>query len=50
LDVQDSNTREIIYSELHNNLILNYGIAATGLRLGLLMDLIHDLNVKNIFF
>uniref|UniRef100_A0A915P2X2 Nuclear receptor n=1 Tax=Meloidogyne floridensis TaxID=298350 RepID=A0A915P2X2_9BILA len=45
LDVQDSNTREIIYSELHNNLILNYGIAATGLRLGLLMDLIHDLNL-----
>ncbi|CAK5015385.1 unnamed protein product [Meloidogyne enterolobii] len=45
LDVQDSNTREIIYSELHNNLILNYGIAATGIRLGLLMDLIHDFNL-----
>ncbi|KAL7071008.1 hypothetical protein ACQ4LE_009735 [Meloidogyne hapla] len=45
LDVHDSNVRETIYSELHNNLILNYGIAATGIRLGLLLDLIHDFNL-----
>ncbi|KAF7635253.1 hypothetical protein Mgra_00005369 [Meloidogyne graminicola] len=45
LDVNDDNIRESIYSGLHNNLILNYGIATTGIRLGLLLDLIHDFNL-----
>uniref|UniRef100_A0A914DQ46 Uncharacterized protein n=1 Tax=Acrobeloides nanus TaxID=290746 RepID=A0A914DQ46_9BILA len=37
--------RDRIYAELHNNLIMNYGITGTGTRLGSLLCLIHDMNV-----
>uniref|UniRef100_A0A183BQE3 Nuclear receptor domain-containing protein n=1 Tax=Globodera pallida TaxID=36090 RepID=A0A183BQE3_GLOPA len=37
--------RSAIFAELHSNMILTYGIANTGIRLGSLMDLIHDMNV-----
>lgn len=49
MNVQDSKVKETIYSELHNNLVLTYGIASTGIRLGSLIDLIQDFNVKNFF-
>lgn len=38
--------RDRIYSELHNNIILNYGIMDTGARMGALLCLLHDLNVS----
>ena len=50
MNVQDSKVKETIYSELHNNLVLTYGIASTGIRLGSLMDLIQDFHVKNLYF
>ncbi|KAL3080764.1 hypothetical protein niasHS_005351 [Heterodera schachtii] len=37
--------RSAIFAELHNNMILTYGIANTGIRLGSLMDLIHDMDL-----
>jgi hypothetical protein len=37
--------RDRIYAELHNNMILTYGVAGTGSRLGSLLCLMHDLNI-----
>jgi hypothetical protein len=47
MNVQDSKVKDTIYGELHNNLVINYGIASTGVRLGTLIDLIYDFNVSS---
>lgn len=36
-----------IYAELHNDLILNYGVENTGARFGSLLNMLHDLNVSH---
>jgi len=46
MNVEDAKTRETIYGELHNNMVLTYGIASTGVRLGAIIDMIHDFNVS----
>jgi uncharacterized protein involved in propanediol utilization len=38
--------RNRIYSELHSNIIMNYGIMETGARMGTLLGLLHDLSVS----
>lgn len=45
MNVEDAKTRETIYGELHNNMVLTYGIASTGVRLGAIIDMIHDFNL-----
>jgi hypothetical protein len=40
--------RDRIYSELHNNILLTYGVSETGSRMGALLCLLHDLNVRGL--
>ena len=42
--------RDRIYSELHNFLILNYGLSGTGARLGGLLFILHEINVSILSF
>ncbi|KAI6181830.1 Nuclear receptor domain-containing protein [Aphelenchoides besseyi] len=37
--------RDRIYSELHSNIIITYGVNETGARMGSLLCLLHDLNM-----
>jgi len=46
LNVEDTDKiRNQIYSEIHNNMILTYGVSGTGARLGSLLALLHDFNL-----
>lgn len=38
--------RDHIYSELHSNIIMTYGLMETGARMGSLLCLLHDLSVS----
>jgi hypothetical protein len=42
--------RDRIYSELHNFLILHYGLSGTGARLGGLLFILHEINVSYSIF
>lgn len=42
--------RDQIYSELHNYLILRYGVSGTGARLGALLFILHEINVNFFIF
>uniref|UniRef100_A0A915D2T3 NR LBD domain-containing protein n=1 Tax=Ditylenchus dipsaci TaxID=166011 RepID=A0A915D2T3_9BILA len=46
LNVEDTDKiRNQIYTEIHNNMILTYGVSGTGARLGSLLGLLHDVDV-----
>lgn len=42
--------RDRIYSELHNDIMINYGIIETGTRMGSLLCILNDLKVSIIAF
>lgn len=42
--------RDRIYSELHSNIILTYGVSETGARMGSLLCLLNDLNVSLLLY
>lgn len=41
----ENQTRNEIYAELHQDILENYGISDAGIRFGLLLDLINDINL-----